>query len=811
MRLRLTVMLAALAATWCAHALTIDEQDIGITKMIPAAGQSVTWRVPVVNDTQEPFEGEVTVTMRVARRGDPLGEPLTVTEELTLAGAEDEESLGERRDVIFEWTPERNGWYRAVFDMPPDVRVEREIAVTERDLWFVWFGAPQQFRWCNVPTTVKTEEDTQWWLRRGAIPAHWKGGVCYKQWPVERFVESWGSHDWIAIDEIGGPSEVTDKFIEAWKRLRDDKPHQWIGVWYMGAHHYWAEVADLVDLFLPEIYLNYRGNHLGQFDSYLKVAREAGVIDQVIPALGINQRESDRGLITVSPTRQDVLRQFRYLKRTAPELNGIGFFTAYSAAPGVAEYADELCGKYYVEPVVTIERPARPIEIRREGDGVRALARVRNVGGMDAQDVTLEWAIGWPADEARLRRETVSSVAAGKSVATSTELPDGPGWGPVELRIVPDDGYTVLDGRAQVYTVWRAEDVGEAVAVSVPATEYEGRMLRLATVPDAGPRHLIELLPGGHQEPVDTPCAVLPPRPGRDERQAAFSRYGSDRPAMLLLRPGESQWESEPPPYQRDGDRVLISNDAYQLELELAADAISSITPAGGGNVLRQPWVLNAEGHEGFGKPRVEELPGALVVTIPWDGEIASGQSQYVFFAVNPAIRIGRVWRPKGEVTLSGAGDRCGLFQRGGSYALQPGVGGPVRRGWLHDSDQYRDLLFGYLGGRPSPENADRAGWIDFSYGDDTGGLGVAIEYRWADAGMRSYDVTRLYDASDWLEVLYLWGTEQAFTEPQTSCVWLIPHGPMDLLDEAVTPPAKVLWDHLHAEQIAVTKGLPQM
>ena len=156
---------------------------------------------------------------------------------------------------------------------------------------------------------------------------------------------------------------------------------------------------------------------------------------------------------------------------------------------------------------------------------------------------------------------------------------------------------------------------------------------------------------------------------------------------------------------------------------------------------------------------------------------------------------------------MTSAGDRCGLFQQGGSFARQPGVGGPVHRGRLHDGNDYRDLLFGYLGERPRPDNADRAGWIDFSYGAENaeGGLGVTIEYRWEDSDARSYDVTRLYDASDWLEVPFLWGKEKTFTQPQRSCVWLIPHRRMDFTDEAVTPPAQALWNQLHADQLAAT------
>lgn len=735
-RVSATLLMSLLSAT-VGYALVIDGEDLGISRRIPAVGETVTWRVPVVNDAQEAFAGPVTVAMRVGRRGERLGEPVTQTATLDLAAAADEKTLGGRADISFTWTPARNGWHRVVFALPGGASVTREVAVTQQPLIFAWFGAPQGFRWCNLPTTVR-DEDEAWWLRRGAIPAHWKGGITYRERPVEWFVESWGGSDWIAIDEVSGPGEVTDKFVAAWRELRRNKSEQFIAVWSIGAHAYWAEIADLVDLFLPEIYLNYRQDHLGQFDAYLRTAREAGVIDRVIPALGINQRKNDRGLVIVSPTRADVLRQIRYLKRTAPELRGIGFFNATATAPGVAEYADDLCGEYYVQPVLTIENVAAPIAISREGGTARVSASIRNVGGMDAESARVEWRTGSPTEGATVREQPLPALPPGERAQVSTDLPDGVAALPVELRIMPGDEYTVLDGRARLDE---------------------------------------------------------PPAAERPEYAAAFAAGGA--PA------GDS------PSYRRDGERLAVSHDAWWLELDLAADAIVAVTPTGGENLLRAPWTIAVPGHERMGSARIEELPGALRVTVPWEGEVASGESQYVFFRQSPAIRVARVWRPRGEVTVGGAADRCGLFQRGGSYALQAGVGGPVRRGTLQDGDRYRDLLFGYMGERPRPDNADRAGWLDFSYGDGSGGLGVAIDYRWADAATKSYDVTRLYDGSDGIEVQYVWGTEATFTEPQTSCVWLLPHGPLDLADEAVPSPVEALWRHLHAAQLAVAEGLP--
>jgi len=803
------IMICAAVPASC---LIIDAPTIGVSKMIPAEGDEITWLVPVLNEGEGPFEGAVRVTMRAGRQGDLLSAPVAVEKTLAL-------EPGASEDFSLSWHAPRNGYYRVVFEIDGlDQRVTRRIAVTKSDVYFVWFGAPKEFDWCNVPTTVKSE-DREWWLRHGALPAGWKGGVCYKDWPTERFVESWGDTDWIAIDEVGGPGEVTDKFIAAWRQLAEEKPEQFTAVWYMGAHQYWADIKDLVDLFVPEIYLNYRGNHLGQYDTYFRTAREAGVMDQVIPGLGINQIKNKKtGRITNSPTKADVLRQFRYIKRTAPELNGIGFFTSGSAAPGVAEYADQLCEDYYIKPVLTILDPGEPIRLTDEpppgakrvapspqpGDMLRdegearqplfASVTIRNVGNMDAEDVAIHWTAPSPGQGTQRLTQRVASWPVGEErtfTIDATELA-----GTLGFRIAPSDGHTLLDGEAERFMVGHERRGGDVFPLIV-SRGPEPPLPLPAFVPVTG---------DGPFSAKGRPVALLPPRPGTKERLAALPMPNPDphvHRAEYVSRTASAQ-AHEAPSHSREGNLLTVTTDFYTAALDLAKDEISTLSPAGAGNVLRGPWTLNAAGHEGFGDATVDELPGCLVVTIPYDSEQASGESQYAFFGYTPAIRIARSWIPKGEVTMKGAGDRCGLFQKGGAFALQPGVGGPLRRGRLHDGSQYRDLLFGYLGGGPRPENADKAGWIDFSYGaDDTdAGLGVVIDYRWQDSDTKSYDVTRLYDANDWLEVLYLWGKEKTFDRPQRSCIYLIPHRRMDFIDEAVVPPAKALWDNIHATQL---------
>jgi hypothetical protein len=192
----------------------------------------------------------------------------------------------------------------------------------------------------------------------------------------------------------------------------------------------------------------------------------------------------------------------------------------------------------------------------------------------------------------------------------------------------------------------------------------------------------------------------------------------------------------------------------------------------------------------------VRQSDGWVAVTVPFESELVEGESRYFFAAESPAIEVSRRLRPKSPLSTEGVSDRCGLEQRGGTYACQPGVGGPVRRGVLEDRKEYRDILFGYLGGRPTEDNGHKAGWLDFSWDERwNAGLGVAIAERWRDASFRSYDVTRLYDASDWLEITYVWGTDAVFEREQRCRHFLVPHGAATMADDSAVPPAQAVWE----------------
>ncbi|MBC7238366.1 MAG: hypothetical protein H5T69_21205, partial [Chloroflexi bacterium] len=160
------------------------------------------------------------------------------------------------------------------------------------------------------------------------------------------------------------------------------------------------------------------------------------------------------------------------------------------------------------------------------------------------------------------------------------------------------------------------------------------------------------------------------------------------------------------------------------------------------------------------------------------------GYSDYIFYHQSPIIEIRRIIKPIRELEIQNAREGARFPQRGGKYQAYPGEDAlRVDRGNLIDSNEYRDIYFGYLGASPSPENCLKAGWFDFSWNEPPLGLGVGIIERWKNSKSRTYDVTRYYDGGDWIDIFYIFQTNAKISSPQRSFVLLLPHRDCDLVN----------------------------
>lgn len=771
-------------------------------KMIPKVGDSVRVGVTLPDDLPTP----ATVELRDA----------CPERSATVVGRQTVKSLPRNGppEAGFLWSPHENDWHTLTFmvTLPASARklfsgtsLSVRTPVTTRDLYFAWFGSPLRFKWCNVPTTVKSAEEEREWLRRGAWPCHWRGGVCYKGWSRKRYAASYSTDRCIAIDEVGGPGAVTDKIIDAIREVKKRRPGSFVAVWYMGAHAYWADVRDVVDLFLPEIYLNYRGNHLGTFAPYLRTARATGVMDKCVPGLGINVIEDKKtGYVRARPTKADVLRQIQYLKRTAPDWPGVGFFTSYSAAPGVAEYADQLCETYYLDPVLRLSRLTAGGKKPAGGKSLMLCTKVRNVGETPARQV--RWDARWvdsPAESPPLATGVIARLSPGENASVNVRLPAVKGVRCVRVQLQPQPHVTLLDGQqTRVVASLPQLRTSGAALLALPPADYDRTDLLVNTPFHTGGWRVTEI-DGTGRRIRGIPAVCRAEVPGSRRSRLQFVVPGTTRKhrrRTFLVEPSGPERAAAPLTEGRIlRGRLHVSGKGYVAELDCTADALVSLKAGEGETeLLRRPWTFRAPGHETAARAVVTDTPVGREVVIPFESPEAAGVSRYTFYKDCPVIEIARVYTPRTPLSISGASEGASFTQRGGVFALQAGVGGVVRRGGLHDSSAYRDLLFGYLGEPPRPDNATKVGWFDFSWpAEFQAGLGVTLARRWRDAATKSYDVTRYYDAADWIQVNYVWGVNTMIDRRQESLVYLVPHGFVDCSRPRVVPPAQALWKSL--------------
>ena len=476
--------------------LTLDE--IGTSARIPGASAGRSLTAPAC-PADRSLAGDFRLSLEIADR--PAAEK-SVHLKLAAAEQQDGRQWTRRRMVGIAWNFPR---------LPTSALTPRRSnrtcrSHTARSCSCGSAASTSNGALCQPRSSQKTEIGGS-----GAAPCPaLEGGVCYKEWSVAQFTRSYTDSPWIAIDEVGAYDETGRKIIAAVRAHQQAHPAGCRVLWSMGVHDYWREVRDAVDLFVPEIYLNYSGDHLGRIDEYVGRARRVGCLDRTIPGLGINVVKDRENRPTVVPTREDVLRQVRHLKTIAPELPGVGFFTA-NAAPGVAEYADQLCGEYYVNPVLTLV----PGSLRRRltGETLELSGILRNCGGMTARAISVEFGQGCGSQFQMVTEKAVAALAPGGEAAVTASLPLVAGAHAYGLRIAAPRDLALLNGN--LWTMAARGLPPEACVVYQPLTETPagGLPLFAEAPPGAEISAARGLGPGGRAAEAAA-ATVLPGLPG---------------------------------------------------------------------------------------------------------------------------------------------------------------------------------------------------------------------------------------------------------------------------------------------------------
>ena len=306
------------------------------------------------------------------------------------------------------------------------------------------------------------------------MPLAWKWGTNLPgQWDSEeiyQMAKEFGDASGIAADELGyypEPKgiETFATYLRGLRRAKQEHPDAFFLMWQCGS--FYPEQAalyrDACDLVVLESYvLQFCPQGLGteNFRDFLDMkmlpARQCDLLGptgegtQVITSVDVLPASFDRGMMESI---------FQHLRRTWPEMRGIGFFgdctwgtPEEKMAEAIAnnQFVDRLCHDYFIMQVVTI--PPGNLWVNSEDDGSYTVtAAASNIGAMDSGPVMVKLY----ADGQLLHQEQVKQIPAGNNL-TENQVRVKAAWAPqsgshkLSVHLGPAPDSTILDSQAQV-------------------------------------------------------------------------------------------------------------------------------------------------------------------------------------------------------------------------------------------------------------------------------------------------------------------------------------------------------------------------
>lgn len=449
-----------------------DKSDITLSESVPQQGDKIDVRAKIHNQGSKPASNIVVRFYQECKgRKRALGKRHRIAE----IGTNNFVSLTQ------EWSVPANGFYKISAAIDPDNRIEEteeanneaslDVPVTAKKLYIHYWHCPESTRYVTSVMTGGGKRDTEYWKGRGVIPVEWKPGYGYSNWTEEQFVTRWSSvndgNQGIAIDEFGDTDAVGDRLAAALVKTREKCPNYCIIVWAAGlggTSSIEAYKKAGVDYLIAETYCSFFGDYSYRFDGYWDAARKHGLTDQMVFALALY---ASRKYARIT-TEQELLRQVRYIKKLAPEMKGVAFFS--NAPDHLFASADKAVYDYYIKPVVWVKKsiglPGQSAtEHTRNNTSSNIIASVRlimaditerlrhycygsprdrisviNVGGMDAENVRMDFFSG----ESEKGGAKVGSLLI-KHLRVGQELRVAIPPEAVRAAVVPSPYYTVLN------------------------------------------------------------------------------------------------------------------------------------------------------------------------------------------------------------------------------------------------------------------------------------------------------------------------------------------------------------------------------
>ena len=435
-----------------------QNSDINVTPMLPIQGQEARIQTAISNQSNNAVEA--TVYLQIDNKPVP-----SATQTLSIAG-------NEKKEIEWKWTPQENGWREILVTVVEKKTGKKSSGlfrtpVIVKPLYFSWFGNDKSLKYANLVMANK-KEDHDYWKLRGATPWRWKGAKTGKT-PEEYADYLYKDLDKIGakaihIDEIGGylDSDIGQRpQIEGCRLFKKNHPDIFLGIYVCGslkpvvAHLGSTGKKRAADLLILESYLNYQVpsfnsyTRYAYFDQRILAARDYDALEHSIMVLGTKGMEDSYDITT-----SDMEEQVRYIRINAPEMPGIGFFTATPRVEGIREFSDNLCRKYYIQPVVTIwDRDIFPLESNLvKGSPITLQAVIHNIGGMDAKNVRVSFYQGNPLYNGKRIGSSLllatlpagKTIPPGKTIVTQKWIPSKAGHYEIFVEVTPENSETTL-------------------------------------------------------------------------------------------------------------------------------------------------------------------------------------------------------------------------------------------------------------------------------------------------------------------------------------------------------------------------------
>ncbi len=382
-----------------------------------------------------------------------------------------------KAQAVFPWTPARNGYIPlkiSASDGESSNAVAVKAPVVSRTFYFPWFGGhtpeARSLRYANVVLSGNAESHA-YWRNRGAIPCLWKGvdnkvaPEKYAQILADGVGDPARDAAGIMIDEMGGyaPEEIlAANFFSGLKLYLEKNPQYFTALWICGSlqvpycnitrNAYRKDKG--ISLLMLECYTNFQtvefssSRRFAYFDQRIDVARQQDVLTNAVMTLAIDGHKDKFNL-----TGYELEDEVRYIRRNAPEMPGIGFFHFETKSPELIPIADDLCRRYFIEPVLQLYPEDIQFSSRqvKAGDEIEIYAGVRNLGGMDAENVKIRlYADGKLLKEDTRNIPALAEGAAPRAVQLQANWKaPASGYHTFRVEVIPSGSETVLDGTGE--------------------------------------------------------------------------------------------------------------------------------------------------------------------------------------------------------------------------------------------------------------------------------------------------------------------------------------------------------------------------